>query len=328
LLGALISSVLVGLGFFASFPSTTTYQLNSYGFGSGGTSGSTTSSYALEGITGEASGSPTSTTTYTANTGFIQTQQANVPKVTLSNPTSSSSSLNFVIDQQNNPSDALYALQIKAGDATCDFTTGTINYIKSDDTVGASLTTADYQNYATWGGGSGTNILGLSASTTYCVRAKAAQHLFSQTGGRFTESPYGPSSSAVSTAASGSATLSFCIYTGANCASNVTTVAYGAITPATVTNGPSDIHVEFATNAGGGGAVYIYSANGGLKSAHAGNYTVTSSTANLDSASEGFGAKVTATGQTSGGPMTGDSPYTSAGNNTDFGRCSRILSCL
>src|SRR3954465_13279442 len=97
---------------FAALPSTTNYQLNSYGFGSGGTSNSSTGSYSLEGISGEISSQPAATSNYSTLPGFIQTQQANVPQVTLTNPANYYDKLHFVIDQQNNPSDALYALQI------------------------------------------------------------------------------------------------------------------------------------------------------------------------------------------------------------------------
>jgi hypothetical protein len=71
----------VGLGLFAALPGTPTYQLNSFGFGSGGTANSGTTTYALEGNTGELGGSGSATTTYTATPGFVPTQQANVPKI-------------------------------------------------------------------------------------------------------------------------------------------------------------------------------------------------------------------------------------------------------
>jgi hypothetical protein len=243
MLSTLITSVLGGFLVFASLPSTTTYQLNSYGFGSGGTANSSTGNYSLEGITGEISGNPGNTTTYTLNPGFVQTQQANVPQVTLSNPSSYYDKLKFVIDQQNNPSDALYALQIKAGDASCNFSTGTINYIKNDLTVGASLTVADYQTYGIWGGAAGNNIIGLVAGS--------------------------------------------------------------------VSNSPSNIGVDFATNADSGGSVYIYSLNGGLKS-NSSSFTITSATADLSlvGTTLGYGALVA-----SSSSLSAVSPYNGAGNN-------------
>jgi hypothetical protein len=282
----------------ADMPSTNSYKLNSYGFGSGGTANSTTPNYALEGITGELSGQTTSTTTYTAKPGFIETQQANVPVVTLSNPSNYYDKLKFVIDQQNNPSDAKYALQIST---TSDFSSN-VNYVKSDLTIGATLTLADYQTYTTWGGAGGNNIIGLSASTTYYLRAKATQ-------GKFSESGYGPSSSAATVGQQ----ISFCLYAGASCGSG-NSVAMGSLLPGTVTTGSPNIGVDFATNADSGGFVYSYSTNGGLKSVSAGNYLIASSSADLDSAGEGFGAQVSSSGQTSGGPFVGTSAYLNGGN--------------
>src|SRR3954470_5875384 len=83
----------------AALPSTTNYQLNSYGFGSGGTANSGTSNYSLEGITGEVSGQTANTSNYQTKPGFNETQQANVPKVTLTNPSNYYDKLKFVIDQ-------------------------------------------------------------------------------------------------------------------------------------------------------------------------------------------------------------------------------------
>src|SRR5665213_3937904 len=71
----------IGLIVFAALPATSTYQLNSYGFGSGGTADSTTSNYALEGGSGELGGQTAATATYSIKPSFVQTQQANVPKI-------------------------------------------------------------------------------------------------------------------------------------------------------------------------------------------------------------------------------------------------------
>lgn len=300
-----MSSLLAGLGisFFAAMPSTGSYQLNSYGFGSGGTANSSTPNYSLEGTTGELSGQTSTTSTYSTKPGFIETQQANVPTVTLSNPSSYYDKLRFVIGQQNNPSDAKYALQVKVNDVTCDFNTGTIRYVKIDLTLGASLTTSDYQTYATWGGASGANIIGLSSNTTYCIRAKATQ-------GQFTESGYGPSTNAATVGQQ----ISFCVYTNANCGAGGASEAFGGLTIGSVTNSPTNIGVDFATNGNSGGNIYIYSANGGLKSNSA-PYTITSATADLSSVNEGFGAQVASVSQSSGGPFTKVSPYNGASNN-------------
>jgi hypothetical protein len=65
-----------GLLLFAVLPQTGNYKLQSYGFGSGGTAGSKTATYSLEGISGEASGqiSRTATNSSNAGTGYITDQ--------------------------------------------------------------------------------------------------------------------------------------------------------------------------------------------------------------------------------------------------------------
>lgn len=295
----------LGLSFFAALPATTNYQLNSYGFGSGGGT-SSTSNYSLEGITGETSGTTSTTSTYNLKPGFVETQQANVPKVTLTNPSNYYDKLHFVIDQQANPSDALYALQACVGadwtgsPLTCG---GTTLYIKSDNTLGASLTTSDYQTYSAWGGSGGGNIIGLTPSTTYYVRARATQ-------GQFTESAWGPSSSSSTNGQS----ISFCLYTSGSCAGGGSSVAFGALLANTVNNAPSQIGLDFATNANFGGKVYVSSANGGLKS-NSVNFTLSSATADLSSAGSGYGARVTSASQTSGGSFSAVSPYNQLSDN-------------
>jgi hypothetical protein len=294
--------------FLATLPSTTNYQLNSYGFGSGGTAGSSTPNYSLEGISGEIGGQTGTTATYNLKPGFIETQQANVPKVTLTNPANYYDKLKFAIDEQANPTDAKYALQVKVNDVSCDFTTGTIRYVKNDDTLGATLATTDYQTYTTWGGASGANIIGLASNTTYCIRAKATQ-------GQFTESGYGPSTSAATVGQS----LSFCIYTNANCGAGGNSVAFSGLVAGSIASAPNNsgvfaIGADFATNADFGGNVYIYDLNGGLHSTAA-SYTLASATANLSSVNEGFGAQIVSVTQTTGGPLSKVSPYDGTLNN-------------
>ena len=283
----------ISLVLFAAFPATTTYQLNSYGFGSGGTANSTTSTYSIEGISGEIGGQTSTTSTYTLRPGFNETQQAHAPKILVFNNGSGAyyNKLHFEIDQQNNPSDALYALQIST---SSNFSTG-VNYVKSDMTIGSVLNLADYQTYTTWGGVSGAEIIGLTPNTTYYLRAKSTQ-------GKFTESAYGPSLSASTLNPS----LSFSL--------SPTSINMGDLSIGSVINAPSSISIGFSTNALSGGDVYINGANGGLKSTLKTN-TITSASGDLSSLSHGFGAQVTAAGQSSGGPFTKLSPYNLATNN-------------
>ncbi|MEK7594951.1 MAG: hypothetical protein AAB436_04920 [Patescibacteria group bacterium] len=281
----------IGAIVFAAFPSTPNYQLNSYGFGSGGTANSTTSNYALEGISGEISGSPSSTATYSVKPGFIQTQQAHVPKVSAFDNGSGTyyNKLHFVIDQQSNPSDAQYAVSI----STDNFVSN-VNYVKNDLTIGASLALTDYQTYSTWGGASGANIIGLLPDTTYYLRIKATQ-------GKYTESAYGPIASATTT----NPHLSFSVSTNSE--------NLGSLIAGSVVSSPSTVDVDFDTNAASGGDVYINGKNTGLFSTQA-SYTIPSSTGDLSVLARGFGAQVTATGATTG-TFTKVSPYNGTLNN-------------
>lgn len=301
MIGSLITSIVSLVSVFAALPASTNYQLNSYGFGSGGVANATSSNYALEGITGEVDGGIATSSNYKTLPGFVQTQQAHVPTVTLSNPSSYYDKLKFVIGQQSNPADATYALQIST---TSDFSSN-INYVKSDLTIGPTLTLADYQTYSAWGGASGANITGLSTSTTYYLRAKATQ-------GKFTESGYGPSSSAATVGAQ----LSFDIDISSTDSdtSPPYTVALGNLPPGTVTTGSDKVWFDFATNGNSGGKIYIYSLSGGLNSA-ARAYTITSATGDLASLEEGFGAQSSSVSQSSGGPISAVSPYNATSEN-------------
>ncbi|MGH7156806.1 MAG: hypothetical protein ACREGG_01690 [Candidatus Saccharimonadales bacterium] len=285
----------------ASLPSTTNYELNSYGFGSGGAANSTTSNYALEGITGELSGTSPATTSYTTNPGFIQTQQANVPKVTLTNPSNYYDKLHFTIDQQGNPTDALYALRIQTTSTTCSSPTGTY-YVQSDDTIGASLALADYQDYATWGGSGGASIIGLTASTTYCLSAKATQ-------GKFTESAYGPASSAATVGQS----ITFCLYTSdGNCSSSSHATSFSGLLAGTVSTASNTIDVNFSTNADSGGNIYIYSTGALTSTSHPGtsiNSAPAGTADDLSSLTKGYGAVVTTPVS-----MIVQPPYLASGN--------------
>jgi hypothetical protein len=277
--------------FFGALPSTTNYQLNSYGFGSGGTANSSTSNYSLEGISGELSGQTGTTSTYNLKPGYTETQQANVPKIGVFDNGSGRyyNKLHFTIDTQNNPTDALYALQI----STSSNFSSNINYVKSDLTIGSTLNTADYQTYTAWGGAGGALVTTLSPNTTYYLRAKATQ-------GKFTESAYGPSLSATTVNPSISFTIS------------PTSVSLGTLLPNTVTNALSTISLSFDTNANSGGDIFISGQYGGLKSLSTG-FLVDSASGDLSSLARGFGAQVTSAGQTSGGPLAALSPYNAGG---------------
>src|SRR5262249_37961976 len=63
----------------AAFSSSTTYQLNSYGIGPGGSSNASSSTYHLQASVGEQANGSASGTTDTSQNGSIGAEQINVP---------------------------------------------------------------------------------------------------------------------------------------------------------------------------------------------------------------------------------------------------------
>lgn len=275
----------------ASLPTSTHYQLNSFGFGNGGAANDTSSTYAVEGITGEVNGTTATGSAYKTKPGFIQTQQANVPQApTFTNPANYYDKLQLIIAPSGNPSDAKFAIAISSDNFGSDN-----RFVKADHTVGSTLTLADYQTYSSWGSGSGFNVIGLAANTTYTVKVKATQ-------GKFTESAYGPTASASTVGQQ----LSFSVSPNSE--------ALGTLTAGSVIASPSNVTASLGTNADAGASVYITGANGGLKSTQDG-FTISSATADLSSATAGFGVQDVSVGQSSGGPLTVLAPFNGSSQN-------------
>jgi hypothetical protein len=295
---AMRTFILSGVLLFAAFPATSNYHLNSYGFGSGGTANSSTTTYALEGSTGEISGSSSSTSNAQTKPGFIQTQQANVPQLASIDNNSGQyyNKLHFVIDNQNNPSDATFLIAV----STDNFVSDT-RYLQPDGTLSSTLNLSDYQTYAAWGGTSGSLMVGLVPSTTYSVKLRATQ-------GKFTESAYGPTS----TQATAAPTITFSLATSSS-STPPYTIGFGTLSAGTVATAPQTINTTLSTNGASGGDVYISGQNGGLKSGSTG-YLINAITNDLGTVSEGFGVQNSSVGQTSGGPFSVLSPYAGSGN--------------
>ncbi len=176
----LISTILLLPTLANAGPTSGTYELKQYGFGSGGTTDSTSSNYGVFGLLGEQEGQQLSSTTYKANSGLTFTIQSNVPPApTFTNPSNNYERLKIVINEGGNPSDAKYAVAI----STDNFTTTL--WIQSDFTVGATLGSEDWMTYATWGSASGQFITGLRPNTTYKVKS-TVKH------GKYTQSPFSP----------------------------------------------------------------------------------------------------------------------------------------
>lgn len=280
-----------------ALPSSTNYEMHDFGFGSGGSSVSDSSSYSMVGISGEVSGQKGVGTTYNLGEGLIFTQQSNVPAVpTFTNVSSNYNKLKFVIDIGSNPSDTLFAIAI----STDDFVT--TNYVQADDTIGAS---AVYQTYTNWGGGTGEYVTGLATNTTYKIKVKAIQT-------KYTETEF----SAAASAATSSPTLTYDLDVSSSDGESAPpyVVAFGALNVGSVTTATDKVWVDLDTNAEGGAFVYVYSSGTGLTSTE-GSYTITSATADLSSVDEGYGAQVATVSQSSGGPLVAVSPYNSASQN-------------
>lgn len=273
---ALLSSQ---LGFFLilALPASTNYQLKDFGIGSGGSSTAASTSYKANVISGEVGGDKLDGTTYDLGSGMEFTQQANVPAApTFTNPSNYYNKLKVVLNVSDNPTDTIFAIAI----STDDFVSDT-RYVQSDNTVGASLGSEDYQTYTAWGGASGALIIGLAPNTTYKVKVKAMQ-------GNFTETGYGPTA----TAATVNPTMTFDIDVAATDIDTDPpfTTNFGDLIANTVTDSPQKIWVDFSTNGELGGRVYVVAQNAGLTSTVA-SYTIDAVTGNLGSLSQGFGAQ-------------------------------------
>lgn len=286
---------------FAALPSTSNYKLNSYGFGSGGTANTHTTTYSLEGESGDASGQVGLTVNSGGKPGFIQTQQANVPKITLDNGSGQYyNKLHFVIDTQNNPTDATYLIAVSTDNFVSNLT-----YVNPlDGTLTSTLSTSDYTTYTGWGGSGGSLMIGLAPGTTYYVKVRATQ-------GKFTESAYSPVVS-ISTAAE---SLTFSLQTSAG-PTPPYSVNLGSLTAGVVATGAQTINTTLSTNGASGGNVYVTGQNGGLFSTSQG-HKISSVSNNLANPglSDGFGAQNSSVSQTSGGPYAVASPYNGTGDN-------------
>lgn len=296
-----IASLPLGAFLIFAFPASTNYQLKDFGYGGGGVGNGTSSNYAIEGILGEQNEDQLQGSTYDLGAGLQYTNQANVPPApTFTNPSSYYNKLQLTVATGSNPSDTKFAIAISADNFASD-----TRYVQSDNTVGVTLGTEDYQTYASWGGGSGFMIIGLAPSTTYTVKVKAWQ-------GKFTETGYGPTASA----ATAGQTLTFDIDVSASDTDTDPpfTTNFGDLLAGTVTSSPQKIWVDFTTNGESGGRVYVVASNAGLLSSRAG-YTISAVTGNLTSLSEGFGAQGSTATQSSGSTFSIATAYNLASNN-------------
>lgn len=289
--GVIAGLVSVTAGLFAVAPTSTNYTLKAFDFGNGGGSGSS-SSYNLNGTTGIQNGLVQSSSTYGLNPGEAPTQDANVPPAAvLSNPNNTYNKLRLVINSGSNPSDTKFAIAISPDNFS------TTRYVQNDNSIGTVLGIEDHQTYAAWGGASGFDILGLTPNTTYKVRVSALQ-------GNFSGSKFGPESAGVATVLP---SITFSVTTTAT-GTPPFNVSFASLSPNSVFAANADVLIGLTSNAVYGGSVYVRGTNTGLLSSSK-TFTLASASADLGSASTGYGGQVTAVSQASGGPVSSVAPY-------------------
>lgn len=279
-------------------PASSNYSLKSYEFTAGGIPAQS-ANYKSEGILGQTADNKQQSTNYKAGSGLVFPQQASVPSIALANDARWYNKLKATISPANNPSDTVFAIAVSTDNFASE------QYVQSDGTLGATLGATNYQTYSAWGGASGSLIIGLQPDTTFQVRAKAKQ-------GDFTESPWGPSASA----STSPVLLSFGIDVAPTDQSSSPpyVVSLGTITPGNIITATNKVWNSIDTNAEAGGMVYVYSSQGGLQSTRT-NTTITSASQDLAAVPQGYGAQIVSTTQTSGGPLTGQNPYTNGGDS-------------
>lgn len=279
----------------AGNPQSASYKLVDFGFGAGGTASSSSTTYSLFGTAGELSAS-SSSLNYRLGSGLTYTMIASVPAApTFTNPSNYYNKLLIKINPVLDPSDYSYAIAI----SNDGFATDT-EYVQSDNTISTNFSVLNFRSFSSWGGTSGTTLIGLTPNKTYTAKVKARQ-------GFYTESPWG----ATAQAATINPTFSFSV---SSSNSNPQLVAIGTINPGTVVTSTDTVTTTMSTNGTSGGTVYLYDANAGLLSSNTG-HTISSVTSDLASVAEGYGAQGTTVTQSSGGPMEKLSPYNGSSNN-------------
>jgi hypothetical protein len=283
---------------FAAFSSSASYSLNSYSVGPVGTSNAHSTTYYTQSTGGEVSGGKTSSTHYTDSNGNVQAEQLAVPQApTVSNGggtdyTFLQTTLNDNAGTSNYPTDVTFSIGVST--TNC-FTSACVQSgaVKFVQTGGTLSTTQYYQSYSSWGSSSGVSITGLTAGTTYYIAVAAKE-------GTFTNTEYGAST----TQATATPYITFSV--------SPNTLNMNGMTPGNITTS-SNATFSLATNATYGATIYNSGANGGLHSASKSDL-IPATTGSLSAASHGFGLQGVNTSQTSGGPLSIDSPYNGTGN--------------
>lgn len=218
--------------------------------------------------------------------GYSPRINANTPyPATLANSDNYYDRLLLTIDDSDNPAETLFAVAIS------DDNFATVSYVQNDGTVGAALGIEDYLSYSSWGGGSGSYILGLNQNTTYKVRVKALN-------GDFTETGYSSDSNEATT------TVPF-----VNIAVSDTSLTLGVLNINSISQ-TTTLTVRVNTNAYTGYQVYVNDTGNGVTGGlfNGSGSLITSADMTLTEGVNGFGA------QGNSATATVDSKYDVSGN--------------
>jgi hypothetical protein len=276
----------------AVVPTSSNYTLKSFDFTAGGNHSS--SSYQLKSAVG--TGGQSSSTSYVLPAGIKAAMTLSAPAApTFTNVGSSYSQLKITLNTSGFAADTKYLIAVSSDNWV------TTRYVQPDQTIGSSLSIANYQTYAAWGGASGFSLLGLNSGATYKVKVAALQ-------GSATGSPFGPEASASTV----SPTVTFAVNTSLTSSPPFAT-SFASLPAGSVVTGDATVTATVTTNAQYGGSLLLKGQNNGLTSS-ARAYTVNSANADLDSAGRGYGARLTSTTQSGGGPLLAISPYNGTGN--------------
>lgn len=282
-------------------PSSASYKVLDYGFGSGGTASSSSSLYSLFGSLGQVDQGSPSSANYFIGAGLEYEIMATQPAApTFVNQANNYNKLHLTINRGGvNAADYQYAIRIASA-------SGQVYYVQNDNTLGVNPTSTIWQTYSSWGESSGFDIIGLNQGATYTARVAARQGRF------YTQSDWGPQASATTS----SPTLSFDINIGTTDtpSSPPYTLDIGSMTPGNVATSANRAWVDVSTNATNGVLISINGTNNGLLSSST-STTITSASNDLTAQPSGYGAQSVSVSQSSGGPMAAVSPYNGAGDN-------------
>lgn len=226
----------------------------------------------------------------------------------------------YEIDDQNNPTDALFLTALSPDAWT------TTYYLQSDHTLGTTFDINDYMTQcelegydadntdcddsgdAGWNENLQTfNILGLKPGTTYQIATRAVN-------GDFTETQYSQPVNATTQ----QPTIAFDLDVSETDTETTSphSLGIGLLSPVSATTATKSIWVDITSNSINGVNIYVNNSVDGLYSSET-TTSILSETEDLDidDGDGGYGLKTTATGETTLGPLFSSATYTTTNSN-------------